>query len=252
MSVKTLLLTFLVALASSATALVAVAQQTGGFRTQISLPGVIQPSETMRVQPTAGGRVIAIEVDENDRVQKGDVLLTIKNDSIRNNVRDLETSLKDVERRLRDEETLFNQGTSTRSQLDAIKLQYDRSTIALENARIGLEETFLKTTISGIVNRRNVEVGEVVGSGSVLFEIINIDEVEVVVEVEEEDIPNLKIGQQVVFTTPSAPGETFTGTLDSISWASNAQSGRFPVYLKAGNTDLKLRAGMSAKVYLIQ
>ncbi len=226
--------------------------QTGGLRTQISLPGMIQPSETLRVQPTGGGRVVAIEVQENDRVEKGDLLLTIKNDSIQNSVRDLETSLQDVERRLRDEETLFNQGTSTRSQLDAIKLQYDRSSIALENAKIALEDTYLKSTIGGIVNRRNVEVGEVVGSGSVLFEIINIDEVEVVVEVEEEDIPNLQIGQEVVFTTPSAPGETFSGNLDRISWASNAQTGRFPVYLKAPNPELKLRAGMSAKVYLIQ
>ena len=59
-------------------------------------------------------------------------------------------------------------------------------------------------------------------------------------------------GQAVVFTTPSYRDKEFTGIIDRISWTSDPETGRFPLYVKAANPGLKLRAGMSAKVYLMR
>ena len=68
---------------------------------------------------------------------------------------------------------------------------------------------------------------------------------------EEEDLPRIKKGQAIVFTTPSYRGIEFPGIVERIAWSADPQTGHFPLYVKAANPGLKLRAGMSAKVYLI-
>ena len=127
----------------------------GSYKTPISLTGLIEPSETLQVQSSIGGRVEAINVKVNQSVVEDQLLLTIENTSQKrqlelsriqlkinennvkvsensikvneNSIKDMETNLKDIKRRLDDEETLFEQGSSTRSQLEALQLQYDRA-----------------------------------------------------------------------------------------------------------------------------
>ena len=96
------------------------------------------------------------------------------------------------------------------------------------------------------------EEGEVINPGAVLFQIINIEQVEIEVQVEEEDLPMVKKGRPVVFTTPSYRDKQFPGIIERISWSADPRTGRFPLYVKAANPGLKLRAGMSAKVYFHQ
>ncbi|SVC75092.1 uncharacterized protein METZ01_LOCUS327946, partial [marine metagenome] len=197
-----------------------------------------------------------------------------------NNVQDLVTNLKDIQRRLTDEQILYEQGSSTRSQLDAIKLEYNRGKLSLENSKLTLqrskkeinrkqlalknnqlslerskqdvalreetlEDTRLKAKITGIVTAIFFEEGEVIDPGAVLFQIINIEQVEIEVQVEEEDLPMVKKGQPVVFTTPSYRDKQFPGIIERISWSADSETGRFPLYVKAANPGLKLRAGMS-------
>ncbi len=292
------------------------------YKTPISLSGTIMPAETLKVQASAGGRISALLVKENQTVTEGQLLLTLKNDSQKrkvelsllqieinennvidgnnrleltkmqiaistNNVEDSETNLRDIQRRLKEEQTLFEQGSSTRSQYDALQLQYSRGEVSLKNAILSLErskkeingtlislknselalqrskqdlatsqealeDTQIKAKISGIITEQSFKEGEMISPGAVLFQIININQVEIPILVEEEDLPMIKKGQAVVFTTPSYRDKEFSGLVDRISWLADPESGRFPIYVKADNPGLRLRAGMSAKVYLLR
>ncbi len=197
-----------------------------------------------------------------------------------NNVKDQEANLKDIKRRLKDEETLFEQGSSTRSQMDVLQLQYSRGEIALKNAILGLEnanlglenanlglerskhdaelredaleDTLIKAKIGGIITAKSFEEGEVISGGAELFQIIDIKQVEIEVQMAEEDLPMISVGQAVLFTTPSYRDIEFTGKIERISWTADPETGRFPLYVIATNPGLKLRAGMSANVYLLK
>ncbi|MFL2773371.1 MAG: HlyD family secretion protein [bacterium] len=292
-----------------------------------------------------GGRITAITVEENDEVQKNQLLLSLKNDAQKqqlelvqlqqkinqNNLRDREqqislanvqidsasntikdrqrqvklaetqievsknslmvqeTNLKDIRRRLKDEQTLFEQGSSTKSQLDAVQLELDRGMLSLSNAELNLlksqqdlegtmlnlensklakmraeqelvraqlgkenaalslklseqdvilkmdnlNDTMIRSKISGIVIKKYYEEGEVVGNGARLFDIVNVDRVEIEVGVKEEDLSRIQIGQKVVFTTPAYPNQRFAGKVDRLSWTANTQDGKFPVFIHA-------------------
>ena len=265
----------------------------GSYKTPISLTGLIEPSETLQVQSSIGGRVEAIHVKVNQSVAEDQLLLTIENTSQKrqlelsriqlkinennvkvseNSIKDMETNLKDIKRRLEDEETLFEQGSSTRSQMEALQLQYNRAVLSLEKTKLGyenailtlerskhdvdlsedsLEDTRVKAKIGGIIAAKSIEEGEMISPGSPVFHIIDISQVKIVIQAEQHDLPMIKRGQSVVFVTPSYRDKQFSGYIERVDWIADPETGRFPLHVKANNPGLMLRAGMSAKVYLL-
>ena len=136
----------------------------GSYKTPISLTGLIEPSETLQVQSSVGGRVENINVKVNQTITEDQLLLTLENISQKrqlelsriqlkinennvkvseNSIKDMETNLKDIKRRLDDEETLFEQGSSTRSQLESLQLQYNRAVLSLEKTKLAYENAIL-------------------------------------------------------------------------------------------------------------
>ena len=147
------------------------------FKTPISLTGLIEPSETLQVQSSVGGRVENINVKVNQTITEDQLLLTLENTSQKrqlelsriqlkinennvkvseNSIKDMETNLKDIKRRLDDEETLFEQGSSTRSQLESLQLQYNRAVLSLEKTKLAFENAILTLERS----RHDVDISE--------------------------------------------------------------------------------------------
>ena len=149
----------------------------GSYITPISLTGLIEPSETLQVQSSVGGRVENINVKVNQTITEDQLLLTLENTSQKrqlelsriqlkinennvkvseNSIKDMETNLKDIKRRLDDEETLFEQGSSTRSQLESLQLQYNRAVLSLEKTKLAYENAILTLERS----RHDVDISE--------------------------------------------------------------------------------------------
>ena len=149
----------------------------GSYKTPISLTGLIEPSETLQVQSSVGGRVENINVKVNQTIAEDQLLLTLENTSQKrqlelsriqlkinennvkvseNSIKDMETNLKDIKRRLDDEETLFEQGSSTRSQLESLQLQYNRAVLSLEKTKLAYENAILTLERS----RHDVDISE--------------------------------------------------------------------------------------------
>jgi len=128
----------------------------------------------------------------------------------------------------------------------------ERSRHDIELSEDALEDTLIKAKIGGIITAKSFQEGEVITAGAVLFQIIDIKQVEIKIQLGEGDLPMISEGQAVVFTTPGYRDIEFSGIIERISWTADPGTGRFPLYVKAANLDLKLRAGMSAKVYLLR
>jgi HlyD family secretion protein len=109
----------------------------------------------------------------------------------------------------------------------------------LENAKTDLSKVRIESPINGVVTRRNVELGEtaVVGTmnnaGTVLLVIADMSVIEAEVEVDETDIPSVKLGQPAKITIDAMPGKTFTGKVTEI--------GNSPIQ-SAGNTQAGTQA----------
>ena len=92
----------------------------------------------------------------------------------------------------------------------------------VENAKLNLSKVRIESPITGIITRRNIEEGETVvigtmnNAGTVLLTVADMSVIEAEVEVDETDIPNVKLGQKAKVTIDAMPGKTFTGKVTEI------------------------------------
>jgi multidrug resistance efflux pump len=171
----------------------------------------------------------------------------------------LKNSILGLERAILNVDNTILSLERSREDIQGSELSVENAVIAVERSRYdvelsedALEDTLIKAKIGGIITAKSFQEGEVITAGAVLFQIIDIKQVEIKIQLGEGDLPMISEGQAVVFTTPGYRDIEFSGIIERISWTADPETGRFPLYVKATNPGLKLRAGMSAKVYLLR
>ena len=111
---------------------------------------------------------------------------------------------------------------SQEQQLKTQELRMQSESATAESARYDLSKVRIESPITGIVTRRNIEEGETVvigtmnNAGTVLLTIADMSIIQAEVEVDETDIPTVKIGQPAKVTIDALPGQTFTGKVTEI------------------------------------
>lgn len=111
---------------------------------------------------------------------------------------------------------------SQEQQLKTQELRMESESATAESARYDLSKVRIESPINGIVTRRNIEEGETVvigtmnNAGTVLLTIADMSVIQAEVEVDETDIPSVRIGQPAKVTIDALPGQSFTGKVTEI------------------------------------
>jgi HlyD family secretion protein len=111
---------------------------------------------------------------------------------------------------------------SQERQIETQRLRMTQEQATVENAKLNLSKVRIESPITGIITRRNIEEGETVvigtmnNAGTVLLTVADMSVIEAEVEVDETDIPNVKLGQKAKVTIDAMPGRTFTGKVTEI------------------------------------
>ena len=222
----------------------------GGLVSTVTCNGKVEARRKVDLSANVPGQIVNLAVREGDRVAKNDFLLQIDRKSLQAQYdssrgaldalfseRDsakaaLEQAKLDLERA----RVSYESGLVARSDYDRAKTTIDQSTAALaasekriEQARGSLasaQDTLTKTTIrapiAGVVTRLAVEEGEVavIGTmnnpGTVLLTISDLSQIEAVMEVDETDIPSIKVGQRAKITIDAFPNKEFEGEVTEV------------------------------------
>jgi HlyD family secretion protein len=148
---------------------------------------------------------------------------------------------------------------SQEQQVQTQKLRMQQESAALETDRYNLSKVRIESPINGIVTRRNIEEGEMVmigtmnNAGTVLLTIADMSVIEAEVEVDETDIPTVKLGQVAKITIDAVPDRTFTGKVTEIGnspiqaagQASSAQATNFKVVVTFDTEIPEVRPGFT-------
>jgi len=106
---------------------------------------------------------------------------------------------------------------------------------ARDQAALQLSYTRLVAPASGVVSRKDVEVGQLVQVGQPLMSVVRIDDVWIVANLKETEVQNVTAGDRVEIRVDSYPGRTFAGTVESLSPASGARFSLLPPDNATGN-----------------
>jgi len=130
---------------------------------------------------------------------------------------------------------------------DLAKAVYNQAAAQLEVARKALSDATLCAPMDGYIAKRSIEPGDTAVSGRAVFEIVQMDPVEVNVGVPETDVQMLRIGQKADITVPALPGKSFQGTVRVINVSADPNTRTYMTRISVANTEHSLRVGMVAE-----
>jgi len=209
-----------------------------------SANGNFAPAQQLNFAAENSGRVVRVLVDEGSRVSKGQTLAIINTNTL--NI-DLETAEAAYNNALRDKqryENAFTTGGVTQQQLDQAKLALENAKARVAQARIRVGDANIKSSINGIVNKRYIEPGAVVAPGTQLFELVDVSSLKLKVNVNENQVAQLKVGAPVTVKASVFPDKDFSGKVSFIA-AKADNSLNFPIEIDLANSKGNdIKAGM--------
>ena len=216
--------------------------------TNILLVGTINASNDVNVISETQGTVKEIYVKVGQYVSAATVLARVDDEIPRSNLAAAEINYQKTIRDYERSEALFQENSISPAQLDAARLGMKAAENQRDIARRQLENTQIKSPISGTVNSRNINVGTMVQPGMTVANIVDISTLKVNVNVAEQEAFKLKVGDKVEVTTDIYPENKFIGRLDNIAAKADAAH-TYPVEIIVPNSDqYPLKAGMFARV----
>ncbi len=127
------------------------------------------------------------------------------------------------------------------------KASYNQAAAHLEVVRKALSDATLCAPMDGYIANRSVEPGDTASPGRPVFEIVQMDPVEVSVGVPETDVHMVRIGQKADVTVPALPGKSVLGTVRVINVSADSNTRTYMTRITMANPEHLLRVGMVAE-----
>jgi HlyD family secretion protein len=233
--------------------------------------GAVQPDTTVEVKSKASGEVLQVSVETGQVVNRGAPLVRIDPRNARNALAQAQADLDVAKAKLsnstsqkRRADELFKTQSITETEHEQALLDYAdakaavvRAQVAVDNARIQLEDTDVRAPITGTILEKAVERGQVIASattnvsgGTVLLKMANLNQVQVRTLVDETDIGKIQRGMPATVTVDAFPQRPFSGTVLKIEPQALTEQNvtMFPVLVRIDNREGLLRPGMNSEV----
>lgn len=247
---------------------------TGTIVERIPANGKIHPVTEVKISPDVSGEIIQLNIEEGDRVSRGDLIIMIKQDvyiSLRDRAaatlnatkaqyQQQKASLTQAEQNYQRNKQLYEQHAISlqefqastaeyemaREQLNAAEYNIESAVASLDEAEENLTKTVIYSPIDGIISSLTVEKGErVVGTsqmaGTEMLRIADFDMMEVLVDVNENDIIRISKGDTADIEVDAYPGRTFKGVVTQIANSAKNLGSTTTAMTDVTNFEVKVR-----------
>lgn len=201
---------------------------------------IVQAEAVNNIAPLTGGRIDKIFVEVGDYVTKGQVLVQMNENSLKQTKSQLD-NLKTSFKRL---DELYKVGGVSKSDWDAMKTNLDVTQTSYDNL---LENTQLLSPLNGVITARNYDSGDLYG-GLPVVQVQQINPVKMLINISEVLFTKIKVGMPVDIVVDAYEGEVFKGKVSLIYPTIDGTTHTFPVEVQLQNADRRVRPGMYARV----
>lgn len=234
----------------------------------ITATGTIEPVTSVTVGTQVSGIVSKLFVDYNSVVKKGQVIAELDKTNLMSQLNTAKTQLATAQSQLNYQtanykryKTLFEKGLVAADDFDNAKLSYTQAKEQVasakeevQRAQTNLSYATITSPIDGVVLSKSVEEGQTVAASFSTPELFTIAQdltnMQVVADVDEADIGDVKEGERVTFTVDAYPDDTFEGEVKQVRQEATTTNNvvTYEVVISAPNADLKLKPGLTANV----
>ena len=240
----------------------------GNIQTSITATGTIEPVTSVTVGTQVSGIVSKLYVDYNSKVKKGQVIAELDKTNLISQLNTAKANLKSVQSNLSYQtanfkrySNLYKRGLVSGNDYETARVSYQQAQEQVASAReevqraqTNLGYATITSPIDGVVLSKSVEEGQTVAASFSTPELFTIAQdltnMQVVADVDEADIGDVKVGDRVTFTVDAYPDDTFEGTVKQVRQEATTTNNvvTYEVVISAPNADLKLKPGLTANV----
>lgn len=240
----------------------------GDILTSVTATGTVKPLLTVNIGTQVSGVISKIYVDYSDHVKKGQKLAELDRSTLQASYLSSKASYESAQNELNYQKNNFNRIKQLYSSQSVSKTDYetaeyqfhkaeDAYTVSkqdLKKAVTNLGYATIYSPIDGVVLSRAVDEGQTVASSfstpTMFIVAKDLTKMQVIANVDEADIGNVKIGQSVMFTVDAFPDDKFQGKVTMVRLEATTTSNvvTYEVVIDAPNPTLKLLPGLTANV----
>lgn len=238
------------------------------LQNSVTATGTIEAVTSVTVGTQVSGIVNKLYVDYNSQVKKGQVIAELDKTNLlselntaKANLASAQSSLNYQAANMERYKTLYKKGLVSADEYENALLTYRQakeqvasSRENVQRAQTNLGYATITSPIDGTVISKSVEEGQTVAASFNTPELFTIAKdltnMQVVANVDEADIGNVKEGDRVTFTVDAYPDDTFGGTVKQVRLEATTTNNvvTYEVVISASNADLKLKPGLTANV----
>jgi len=260
----------------------------GNLTLTVTANGTVQPTRTINIGSELSGTVLKVNVDVNDTIKKGQVLVVLDSAKLRDQILRSQAALTGAEAkaaqtaatlaearaafaRLEAVALLSGGKVPSKAELDAGRATLDRAIAdgasaragigearaALSTDQINLSKASITAPADGVVLTRTVDPGNAVAASLQAVTLFTVAEdlarLRLWVYVDEADVGAVKVGQNATFTVSAYPSRPFPARITRVGFGSTITDNvvTYLTYLDVDNTDLSLRPGMTATATIV-
>jgi HlyD family secretion protein len=260
----------------------------GNLTLTVTANGTIQPTRSISIGSELSGTVLKVNVDVNDRITKGQVLVELDPAKLRDQILRARAALAAASAKLQQTGATVTEAQSAMARFEEVarlsagkvpsKTELDSARAALARAladegsaragvadaraalstdQINLSKSSIVAPADGVVLTRNVDPGNAVAASLQAVTLFTVAEdltkLRLWVYVDEADVGSVKAGQEAGFTVSGYPGRKFPAQITRVGFGSTITDNvvTYLTYLDVDNADLSLRPGMTATASIV-
>ena len=242
--------------------------KTQTITTSVTATGTIEPVTSVTVGTQVSGIVSKLYVDYNSIVKKGQVIAELDKTNLMSELSSARANLSSAQSSLTYQKsnydrynTLYQKGLISANDFEQARLSYEQAkqqvrtaTESVRKAQTNLGYATITSPIDGIVLSKSVEEGQTVAASFNTPELFTIAQdltnMQVIADIDEADIGDVREGQRVSFTVDAYPNDTFEGRVTQVRQEATTESNvvTYQVVISSPNASLKLKPGLTANV----
>ena len=260
----------------------------GNLTLSVTANGTLQPTRAVNIGSELSGTVLKVNVDVNDRVKKGQVLVELDTAKLRDQTLRSRAGLAAANAKLAQSAATVREAQATlgrfeevarlsggkvpsKAELDGARATLARAVADQDSARAGvadaqassstdainLSKASIRSPTDGVVLTRSVDPGNAVAASLQAVTLFTVAEdlaqLRLQVYVDEADVGSVAVGQNASFTVSAQPGRKYPAKVTRVAFGSTITENvvTYLTYLEVDNADLSLRPGMTATATII-
>lgn len=225
----------------------------------LTFKATLEPYEEGIVSSKLSGQVVRILFENGDAVEQGQALVLLEDKDLHSQLQTAEITVQKMEATLESSQqnydrakALFDNGAIAKADYDAAVTSLKLDQANLKSAQVtfqsinhSLESCVIRAPISGVLDNKSVKLGQMISPDLMLAQVKNISSVYAVIQVEQQNINHIKLGQKAIIIDRDA---SFEGIVKSINVSADPSSRVFNCKVQVDNQNKLLHPGDYARV----